>query len=161
MSRGASFAFCILPVRVTLALSGSPAIKAVAAGERGVHWVHNLIVHSVVPLDLTGELYIAGEDPFFTLGILSDVPSVSLSYLDKGSPSYCAHHLPKSLQSMPCLSCLKPIIYCVRLRPPVRADLLMVPHAFNLLSSACVRELWTSRPPPRRSGASKTSRAQP
>ena len=43
--------------------------------------MRNVIVHSVVPLDLPGELYIAGEDHFFTLGILSDVPSVSLSFL--------------------------------------------------------------------------------
>ena len=43
--------------------------------------MHNVIVHSVVSLDLTGELHIAGEDPFFTLGILSDVPSVLLSFL--------------------------------------------------------------------------------
>ena len=40
--------------------------------------MHNLIVHSVVSLDLTGELHIAGEDHIFTLGILSDVPSVSI-----------------------------------------------------------------------------------
>ena len=37
-----------------------------------------VIANPTVPLDLPGELYIAGEDPFFTLGILSDVPSVSI-----------------------------------------------------------------------------------
>ena len=46
--------------------------------------MHNVIVHSVVSLDLTGELHIAGEGPFFTLGILSEIQSVPLSYLGHG-----------------------------------------------------------------------------
>ena len=36
--------------------------------------MRNIIVHSVVPLDLTGGLYIAGEDHFFTLGIFVGRP---------------------------------------------------------------------------------------
>ena len=39
-----------------------------------------VIADPTVSLDLTGGLYIAGEDHFFPLGILSDVPSVSLSF---------------------------------------------------------------------------------
>ena len=46
--------------------------------------MHHVIVHSVVSLDLPGELHIAGEDLLFTLGILSDVPSVLLSFLGHG-----------------------------------------------------------------------------
>ena len=40
-----------------------------------------VIADPTVSLDLTGGLYIAGEDHFFPLGILSDVSSVSLSFL--------------------------------------------------------------------------------
>ncbi|MGL6083607.1 MAG: hypothetical protein ACRC4N_14565 [Gammaproteobacteria bacterium] len=46
--------------------------------------MRNVIVHSVVPLDLAGEVYIAGDDHIFALGILPDVPSVSLSFLGQG-----------------------------------------------------------------------------
>ena len=75
------FAFSCLAVLVIFCPLRLAGVQSRRRRREEVRWVRMVIADPTVSLDLTSELYIAGEDHFFTLGILSDVPSVSLSFL--------------------------------------------------------------------------------